>query len=303
LTASQVLAKELVYDEDLNEDGIIGDVISSVVDSATFDFQYGLYKMTSGNYVIAEADLTEDQAPDQQILLTDSKDLPWTTTSQRIALDWWEPESGIEFSLVTASGTGSKGTYGYELFSLGQDEILAKSIQAMKTISYTDALMHELWLEQDLTGDDIIGPSVAIVADDSDAFGFEGLYKLAESGAFVISDAGLVEGDTFAYGDVLYADNKGKLWSSSAKDFALLYDDGQDVYKVITKTGTTYTEETFEWSDDYALVFKNKVTLKPAEVISREEDYDQDINGDGNIGESGFARSALKLVGIEDQMG
>jgi hypothetical protein len=45
------------------------------------------------------------------------------------------------------------------------------------------------------------------------------------------------------------------------------------------------------------------VTLKPAEVISREEDYDQDINGDGNIGESGFARSALKLVGIEDQMG
>ena len=144
---------------------------------------------------------------------------------------------------------------------------------------------------------------VGLVADESDAWGFSGLYKLAETGAFVISDPDLVEGDVLDYCEVLYADKTGKLWSSTASQFALLVDDSLDLpkYSIITKTGSAFAEETFITNDDGTVTFSKKTTLTGLQLIDKEYDYDQDINGDGYIGEANQRVLQLKLIGVEDQ--
>jgi hypothetical protein len=303
LTLPRVLEKEVLYNQDLNGDGDIGDTIDTVIDNATYDAMYGLYKMVSGNYVVAEADLSEGDNPDIQILLTDSKGVAWSTKAPLAALDYWIDDQEEVLAVITATGAGSKGVYTKELFIPTEDYASAKSTSAAKTISYTDALLWEQYLEQDITDDGNWGPTVGVVADESDALGYAGLYKLAETGAFVISDPGLFKDDVFDHCDVLYADKTGKLWLSTASQFALYIDDSSELptYSIITKTGTAYAEETFTTSADWTIIFSKKTTLTAAQLIDKEYDYYQDINGDEYIGEADQGILQMKLIGVEDQ--
>jgi hypothetical protein len=80
LTVAQVLEKETLNQTDINSDGVIGDVITLVLDGDGDENQqdFGLYSMSSGTVALGEAGLSKGDSLDNSITLMASMTKVWT---------------------------------------------------------------------------------------------------------------------------------------------------------------------------------------------------------------------------------
>jgi len=149
LTAAQVLSKETIAQADINGDGVIGEVITTVYDDNGDVNQqdYGLYKTSSGTIVLAASELGEDDSVGAGVTLMATKIKGWTipagSSIEGIALT-----DGGSIEVLTLKGK----QYSAQKFNPDTGLIKGKAI-VLKT-AQVDA--REYYYDLDLTGDDEI---------------------------------------------------------------------------------------------------------------------------------------------------
>jgi hypothetical protein len=149
LTAAQVLSQETIAQVDINGDGVIGEVITTVYDDNGDVNQqdYGLYKTSSGTIVLAASELGEDDSVGAGVTLMASKTKGWTipagSSIEGIALT-----DGGSIEVLTLKGK----QYSAQKFNPETGLIKGKAI-VLKT-AQVDA--REYYYDLDLTGDDEI---------------------------------------------------------------------------------------------------------------------------------------------------
>lgn len=106
LTLAQLLPKETISQTDLNNDGVIGDIVTAVVDSDgdTGQQDYGLYKMMSGSIVLAATELTVGDVITESMTLMVSKTRSWTVPTGAAMKGIAFTDSG-DLELLTLRGT------------------------------------------------------------------------------------------------------------------------------------------------------------------------------------------------------
>jgi uncharacterized delta-60 repeat protein len=183
------------------------------------------------------------------------------------------------FEVVT--GSGMKWT--------GQ-KFNAEGVAQGKAVSYT--LSQLLGLEstfgEDINGIDGIGDTVALVVDDGfanredDGDGY-GLYQTA-SGGWIVGDAMLTSGDSTVGAISLSVAGKPYAFkpANGSKTALLVLDDGG--FEVVTGSGFKWTGQKF---DQFGVATTTKATAYTlSELLGLENDYQEDINGDGGIGDT-----------------
>jgi hypothetical protein len=149
LTTAQVIAKETTAQLDINNDGFIGEVITTVFDSDGDANQqdYGLYKTSSGTIVLAASELAEEDSIGDSVILMASKIKGWTIPAG----------SSIEGIALTDGGSvevlSLKGKQ-YSAQKFDPDTGLMKGKAIVLKTAQVD--VREYYYDLDLTGDDEI---------------------------------------------------------------------------------------------------------------------------------------------------
>jgi hypothetical protein len=144
LTLAQVLAKEGLFKEDFNGDGVIGDAITTVVDGngSTTNSATGLYKTSSGSFIFAEAGLTKGEIAADSTLIMATKSKPFTTTKTIVGIA--EKDSGdMEILLKSGSKYSAQKVDGETGLVVG----------SAKTLKAVDVEAREYYYDMDLNGD------------------------------------------------------------------------------------------------------------------------------------------------------
>ena len=193
----------------------------------------------------------------------------------------WAPKSiplsahitDINATVLLRSGT-STYQYSEQIFSLPLGESFGSEVK----ISSNEAYTKEIEYSVDITGDGLIGNAISVVLATVNNIS---IYKIA-SGDYVIGEAGKLQGYVLPTSIELKT-AVGK--SYNAKDLSAFLDYG-DEFGLISKSGSgstaKYAEQKF--STD-GLAQGKALKLTTAQLLAKEVLADQDINGDGVIGE------------------
>ena len=245
--------------------------VSSVVLNSDSQGSWGLYRLFDGSVVVAEAGLTEGDELAEYVPLKSSPSknfsLPKTVSGLISYVDGG-------FGLLSQTGV----TYSEQRFS----EVGIAKGGAVK-LSASQLIAKEGEIGADLNGDGITGDSVVAVLDgDGDPTQEEyGLYQTL-SGAVVVAEAGLGSGDELVSALVFQA-SKGKVqvFKPNQRVLGLAQTEAGD-WEVLTQSGKALSAQAF---DALTGIAKGKaVTLKPAQLETKELQYGLDITGDGQIG-------------------
>jgi hypothetical protein len=309
------LASEVLLNEDLTDDGIIGDEITDVIDAADGnDAPFaGLYKMKSDAYVIGVSGLVEGNTPTQEAnaVLASKDGKVWSTKAKAVAITPFESEDEalIDYGVITSVGVGSTAKFSEEIFTWNFIGPRAVSKGSAVTLTLSQLLAKELVYDQDLNGDTAVGDSVTTVLDSQDSSLTYGLYKMA-SGIFAVSEQSLALGAVPESATSLLANSKGAAWTTKATPIAVNAQTNAktdaDELTIVSVTGSgskkVYAEELFTVSTDgsKATLTGKAVTLTLSQLLAKELVYDQDLNGDGFTGDNSVAEMSLKLVGVGD---
>jgi NAD/NADP transhydrogenase alpha subunit len=157
LNLATALESEVTAAQDLNGDGLLGDVIARVVD-ATDDAQaIGLYVLTSGKVVIDSDGQSVGTRTGAQTVTLTKNGKNWIPGKLQ-ALAVRSTNSGYE--VLLKSGTGAKAAYLYQSFD-SSGKMLEKAQKASADV----LLDRELLYGQDLNGDGQRGNVVKTVID------------------------------------------------------------------------------------------------------------------------------------------
>ncbi len=305
---NNLLSFEVAYDQDLNNDGIIGSAvkIDSAIDASDLGDTneglgtYGLYRIsgingsTQSNLAISVADLQEGDTFSQgelttlmPLLLSNGSALPTT----------WSPlairRNGSNIELLYQP-SASATTYQTQDFSLTTGRAVGAA-----TAATSNLLSFEVSYDQDLNNDGVIGPAITIDAvidsadlgEGNDGTGTYGLYRISGVNGstrsdLAISDADLEEETTFPQSELttlipLLLSN-GKALPATWSPLAIRRD-GSNIellYKPST-SATTYQTLDFSLTTGRAV---GSATAATSNLLSFEVSYDQDLTGDGVIG-------------------
>jgi hypothetical protein len=136
--------------------------ITTIVDTSDSSSSYGLYKMSSGSYAVAEFGLDPDAVPVSPMLMAkDSKGTAWTTAATTVAINYQTnaKTNAKEIAVFTITGTGAKTAYAEEIFAISTDRTKLTSTTAGKAAALTSAqaIAKELSYGQDFNGDGVFG--------------------------------------------------------------------------------------------------------------------------------------------------
>ncbi|MCE2832034.1 MAG: hypothetical protein LW709_08215 [Oxalobacteraceae bacterium] len=136
--------------------------ITTIVDTSDSSSSYGLYKMSSGSYTVAEFGLDPDAVPVSPMLMAkDSKGTAWTTAATTVAINYQTnaKTNAKEIAVFTITGTGAKTAYAEEIFAISTDRTKLTSTTAGKAAALTSAqaIAKELNYGQDFNGDGVFG--------------------------------------------------------------------------------------------------------------------------------------------------
>lgn len=155
--------------------------VKSILDASDLSSTYGLYKMTSGSYAVAEFGLDLDAVPESPMLmLKDSKGNAWTTSATSIAIKTQNntKTNAEEFAMFTVTGTGAKVSFAEEIFAISSDGSKLTSTTGGKatTLSLAQAVTKEISYGQDLNGDGSLGPQIKLTLAGISDFGSSDLW-------------------------------------------------------------------------------------------------------------------------------
>ncbi len=311
LAIGQLLGREADWQQDINGDGVIGDAIASVIDSADISNTYGLYQLASGSYALAAAGLPISSVPLRTIPLhADAKGKPWTAKGAPIALQRQpDPETGSDrLLIISQSGTGSKAQFAAHDFILDDRDGRALSSGKIHTLLLPQLLEKEAQLGQDLNGDSVIGDAIAAIFDDADPSLSYGLYQLA-SGRLVIAAASLGTGTVPDQAIPLLADAKGKPWALKGSPLAIMVQtDDTNASQSLSLLSVTikgskrqYTEDNFiiPTPANAAVSTGKPLRLSNADIALREARYAEDFDPTyqtANIELLGLPSDALRVI-------
>jgi hypothetical protein len=144
LTLAQVLQGEVWYGKDFNGDGVMGDAITTIVDGdgSTNNPDVGLYKTSSGSFIIAESGLTKGEIADDSMLIMATKSKPFTTTKTIVGIA--EKDSGYMEILLKSGSTFSAQKV---------DGETGLVVGSAKTLKAAEVVAREYYYDMDLNGD------------------------------------------------------------------------------------------------------------------------------------------------------
>lgn len=272
LSLTQLLAREVALGIDLNGDAVIGDGISAALFSGG---DHGLYRLSSGGYVIAESGLAVSDFPGAAlVLLASGKN--------------WAPPAGASilsvapdddnYKVIYSVGTGTKKVFSSLAFNSDTGSVAGKAV----TFNLAQVLVQEAALGVDLNGDSVIGDGIAAVLLTNTEFG---VYRLSSAG-LVIAESGLSVGDTATDALVLLASGKNWVPPSGASILSVTMDAGK--YNIIYSvgTGTKKVFNTLSFNADTGSTAGKALKLTLAEILADEVESGLDLNGDESIGDA-----------------
>lgn len=221
ITHSAMLSLETEYDQDINGDGDIGDVITDIVlESSEVG---GVYKLASGAFAISDTGLSEGDSPTTSLLLKSSATKNWTPGAAEV-LGLVYDDSG--FKMILKSGARfSELTFNEE------------GVQEGRALALTNASLaqRELDIYTDLSGDGYVGfiqDSKAVAANTVETFYFgDSVYSIystpmtwAKANAYAKAVGGQlaviedIEENDFLYQEIMDLMSSSDLSKSTAKD-------------------------------------------------------------------------------------
>jgi len=181
------------------------------------------------------------------------------------------------FGVVGVSGTGTKASYSRQDFDDG-GVVVGKATK----LSLSLVLDLESKYGEDLNGDTNIGDTIDSVVDGDGYVGGSssyGLYKTA-SLAYVLDEAGLVEGGSLTGEQVMLKASASKLWTVKGFDIVGIAQKDSGYIEILTKKGASYSA--YRVDEETGIVGK-AAKVKPADLAAREYYYDLDLNGINGI--------------------
>ena len=267
LNQSQLMNKEYLMSEDIDNDSLIGDVISEILDN---NGMVGLFRTKSGTLVIDESTLIVGSTVEIPTILMTGPNLfnPRTDPTQLLEYDDGSYgviiENAAGWSEIKFSGTGmSSGTPTV----LSTRQLVNKEIQFAKDID-----------KDGVIGDKVISVYVSTSTGPNGSHGM-GLYG-TKAGAIVIDEAFLDVGQAtidptiLKLGNALY---KPKITPSGL----MVYEDGK--FGVLINRGAHWTEQIFN-SKGFAEGTTVKISV--AQMLERERILSIDIDSDHEIGDT-----------------
>ena len=289
LTLSELRNDEAVYDLDLDGNGKVGDTIDSVL--ANDGQGKGIFKTTSGSYIIDDSTLSVgDQTNDPTIL------------TQAVAARRGPATIGLKEFSNTPTGLISYAEGGVGVFyqdtrgNWFKDDFNNDGLyQKTNNYNLSQVLNDEAVYDLDLDGDGKVGDTIsAVYMDVPDAdTGVEnpkdnfGLYKTA-SGSYIADTAGLAVGDQTNEPTLLVKQTvfRGQT-STSLYDFiytptgAVTYAEGD---------GSVYYKDSRDnwFRDNFSKdgVFQTTDSLTLSELRNEEAVHDLDLDGNGKVGDT-----------------
>lgn len=286
LTQLQLMDKEYLLTEDIDNDGLIGDVITEILDNSGL---VGLFRTKSGALVIDEATLSIGSAVEIPTILKVGPRLfhPRTDPTQLLEYDDGSYGAIIEnaagWSEIKFSGTGmSSGTPTV----LSTRQLVNKEIQFAKDID-----------KDGVIGDKVISVYVSTSTGPNGSHGM-GLYG-TKAGAIVIDEAFLDVGQAtidptiLKLGNALYKPkitNESKFWTPGALGIIGMSEIGNgEIEVLLSKSSNEFLVQSFQ--SETGLATGKMQTINKKNLLAREFYYDQDLNNDQIISLIGLSES------------
>ena len=278
MTLDNIFALEDSENKDLNDDGVIGNAITStynVADEAG-DLDWGFYRLASGDYITDDNGLTIGLKPtDNQKTLFKKGTTPHTfTTEPTSALGYTENGGGVYYQ------TTSKGKTTWKRDNFNDDRVFKNT----ETLTFKEILDHEETYNFDINKDGSVGDVVAeVLTNDGNG---HGLYKTV-SGLFVIDDSGLSVGSATTDPTILtqQVTSRGKTTTSN---YEFTQTPTGIVFDSDGTSGIYYQDTSGNWfreSFSSTGVFTTQETYSLSQLFADESKYKNDLNNDGNIGD------------------
>lgn len=258
LSLSQLLARELIVNSDIDGDQSVGNVVIGVLDN---EGDYGLYQTKTHQLVISDNGLAVGDAPPNPVILK----APSTLLAPK----------DIVISLLEYSN----GTFGV-IFQRGLkwfEATFNNSGKFIKTAQLTQLQLmdKEYLLTEDMDNDGLIGDVITEILDNS---GLVGLFR-TKSGALVIDEATLAIGSAVEIPTILKVGPR--LFNPRTDPTQLLeYDDG--TYGVITEIAGVWSEIKFSATGTSS---GKHAVLSTSQLVKKETQLAKDIDKDGVIGD------------------
>jgi hypothetical protein len=266
LTLSDVLAKETLFNEDINGGGI-GDTIAQVFDDGVAEGDgYGLYKTASGSYVVDSEGLSTGGGTDSPVTLKVGAKgfVPKVAPSALLVY-------GDGFGVVAGSGAAwTEQKFGFNGVASG----------AALKLTLSDVLAKETLFNEDINGGGI-GDTIAQVFDANgyaDSLSPYGLYKTA-SGSYVLDDANKGNGEGLSQ-DSMRVLAGVKNWVPKGTIVGIAEKDSGYV-EVLLRSGAAYTTQKIDPNSGQLAGPAAKLAV--AQLAAREYYYEMDLNGNGQV--------------------
>ena len=278
LTLSEVRNEEAVHDLDLDGNGVIGDTIESVL--ANDGQSKGIFKTTSGSYIIDDSTLSVgDQTNDPTILTQEVTARRGPTTIGLKEFDY--RPTGIVTNSDGTSGIYYQDTSG----NWFRESFSATGVFTTKQpYSLSQLFADESKYKNDLNNDGNIGDVITAVIGDN---GSIGLYQTG-SGSYLIDNSGLDIGDSSVSPTLLMqavAARRGPTtmslydFSNTPTGTVALTEGGFGVY--YRDVSGTWKRDNFDTNG----VFKQTDSYSFTELLADESTYNVDLDKDGSVGD------------------
>ncbi len=235
----------------------------------------GLYKLKSGDFSVGKAPAVTGDVLSENVLLKKGGK-SWSPGKGAEALAVRQTETGYQVTYKT--GTGAKTKYFLQDFD-------ASGNVSKKPDKLTKATVIDLenTFEQDVNRDGLLGNRISGVFDATDPTGAAGLYRMAAGGIWLSKD-NLELGADIAPG-ALEITKKGKSWVTGKETPLAVRINDTGLYELVTRAGTGAKTKYVEYTIGLTGAFEGKpLTIKTLELADKETSYNQDLNGNGEIG-------------------
>lgn len=280
LTTIGMLGAEVAFDQDVNGDGFLGDIVSNVADAenSVQGPSVGLYELASGRFAIDVNGQSANAATTSDVAYLTSKGKNWSPgKGEPLAVR----TTDAGFEVLLKYGSGAKGRYSVQIF-----DHAGVAVGKASKLSNVELLNAQSSYDQDFTGDGYKSDVVAAVADSSDANDITakyGLYQLT-SQRFAIDANGLSKNSELS-GSAVFLSSKGKAWTSG-KAIALGVRSAGAEFEILLKTGeggkAKFQLQTFTAAGE---VSGKGRSLDPAGLMDAEVTFKQEFNNDSILGD------------------
>lgn len=280
LTTAGMLSAETTYDQDFSGDNLKGDRVVSVADSTDgggVASDIGLYKLTSGRFAIDLENKSATASMGAGVVYLTNNGRNWSSGSaEAVAVR----KTNVGFEVLLKTIADSNATFSIQAF----DSSGSTSGKATK-LSSAALVFKESNFKQDFNADNVVGDYVTSIADSADSENSYGLYE-TKSGYYGVGIANLQVG---SQSTLTYLENRGKMWAPRSATAVAVEVDNDGLIRVATRSGTGESAKVSETTFSAAgSASGNATAIKPVGLSAKELNYDQDLNGDGKVGNSAF---------------